>query len=65
MFGPGSHEEVQNLLPRLAHRGPDDQRIIGTEEKSNVKRISVAEDQWQNTLLEYFRWDVKLTSTES
>ena len=32
MFGPGSHEEVQNLLPRLAHRGPDDQRIIGTEE---------------------------------
>jgi asparagine synthase (glutamine-hydrolysing) len=32
MFGPGSHEEVQNLLPRLAHRGPDDQRIIGTDE---------------------------------
>ena len=34
-------------------------------EKSNVKRISVAEDQWQNTLLKYFRWDVKLTLTES
>jgi len=32
MFGPGSHEEVQNLLPRLVHRGPDDQRIIGTDE---------------------------------
>ena len=32
MFGPGSHEEVQNSLPRLTHRGPDDQRIVGTEE---------------------------------
>ena len=31
MFGPGSHEEVQMSLPRLAHRGPDDQRIIATE----------------------------------
>ena len=32
MFGPESPEEVQKLLPRLAHRGPDDQRIIGTDE---------------------------------
>ena len=32
MFGPGSHEEVQKSLPRLAHRGPDDQRIVGTKE---------------------------------
>jgi asparagine synthase (glutamine-hydrolysing) len=32
MFGRRAHEEVQNLLPRLAHRGPDDQRIVGTDE---------------------------------
>jgi arylamine N-acetyltransferase len=42
-----------------------DNTLFIYREKSNVKRISVAEDQWQNTLLEYFRWDVKLTSTES
>ena len=32
MFGPGSHEEVRKSLPRLAHRGPDDQRIISTDD---------------------------------
>lgn len=32
MFGLGSHEEVQKLLPRLIHRGPDEQRIIETDE---------------------------------
>ncbi len=32
MFGPGSHEEVRKSLTRLAHRGPDDQRIIAAEE---------------------------------
>jgi asparagine synthase (glutamine-hydrolysing) len=32
MFGLGSHEEVRKSLPRLAHRGPDDQRIIAAEE---------------------------------
>ena len=42
-----------------------DNTLFIYREKSNVKRISIAEDQWQNTLLEYFKWDVKLTSTES
>jgi len=42
-----------------------DKTLFIYREKSNVKRISIAEDQWQNTILEYFRWDIKLTSTES
>ena len=32
MFGPGSHEEVQKVFLDSTHRGPDDQRIVGTEE---------------------------------
>ena len=42
-----------------------DNTLFIYREKSNVKRISVAENQWQNTILEYFRWDIELTSTES
>ena len=42
-----------------------DNTLFIYREKSNVKRIYVDEDQWQNTLLEYFIWDVKLTLTES
>ncbi len=32
MFGPGSYVEVEQLLPRLAHRGPDDQQVKGTDD---------------------------------
>lgn len=37
-----------------------DNTLFIYREESSVKRIYVDEDQWQNTLLEYFRWDVKL-----
>jgi len=32
-------------------------------ENAGVKRIDVDEEQWQKTLSDYFKWDVKLTSS--
>jgi arylamine N-acetyltransferase len=40
------------------------ENTLSIYKENNVKRISVAKDQWQNTLLEYFGWDVKLTLSE-
>ena len=38
-----------------------DNTLFIYRENGNVKKIPVDEGQWQNTLLEYFGWDVKLT----
>jgi arylamine N-acetyltransferase len=40
------------------------ENVLFIYREGNVTRISVAKDQWQNTLLEYFGWDVKLTLPE-
>lgn len=37
-----------------------DNTLFIYRENGNVKKIPVGEDQWQNTLLEHFGWDVKL-----
>jgi arylamine N-acetyltransferase len=40
------------------------ENVLFIYREGNVTQISVAKDQWQNTLLEYFGWDVKLTLPE-
>jgi arylamine N-acetyltransferase len=40
------------------------ENVLFIYREGNVTRISVAKDQWQKTLLEYFGWDVKLTLPE-
>lgn len=38
-----------------------DNTLFIYRDNGNVKKITVGEGQWQNTLLEHFGWDVKLT----